>query len=138
MDVLIAGAITKGLKGNELADFASYKNLGIKFITDDGFDVNDENLLEEAYKKAKESDLIVLTHAEVNSIAPNGVMNEGKISRKLELPGQPNKKEWKAVERGIRLSQKSCLIRRSLFEIVVGWLWLIWGYPGTSNGGWIV
>ncbi len=107
VEVLIAGAITQGLKGNKLADLESYKSLGIKFITDDGFDVNDEGLLEEAYRKAKELDLIVLTHAEIDSIAPDGVMNEGEISKKLGVPGQPNEKEWRAVERGIRLAIKT-------------------------------
>ena len=107
IDVLIAGAITQGLKGNKLADLEAYKSLGIKFITDDGFDVNDEKLLEEAYVQAKELDLIVATHPEIDSIAPDGVMNEGKISQKLGVPGQPNEKEWKAVERGIRLAKKT-------------------------------
>lgn len=107
VEVLIAGAITNGLTGSELADLESYKNLGIKFITDDGFDVNDEELLEEVYVKAKKLEFIVATHPEMDSIAPDGVMNEGEVSRKLEVPGQPNEKEWKAVERGIRLAKKT-------------------------------
>lgn len=106
-DVLIAGAITIGLGGRTLADFTAYKNLGLSFVTDDGFDVNDEPLLEEVYRLAKESDLIVMTHPEIDSIAPNGVMNEGVVSQALKVTGQPNEKEWKAVERGVKLALKT-------------------------------
>lgn len=106
VDVHIVGAISKGLNGQELAEMDSYPDLGIKFITDDGADIDDEKLLEQAYIKAKELGLIVMTHPEIMNIAPNGVVNEGKISKQLNIPGQPNEKEWKAVERGIRLALK--------------------------------
>ncbi len=104
VDVHIVGAITKHLEGMELADFGEYVKLGIKFVSDDGFDVNDEALLEEAYKKAKENDLILITHPEIDSIAKDGVLNEGEVSRQLGLPGQPNEKEYRAVEHGIKLA----------------------------------
>ncbi|MBU0706326.1 dihydroorotase [Patescibacteria group bacterium] len=107
VEVGIIGAITKDLAGRELADFAGYAEPGIKFISDDGFDVNDEALLEQAYKKAMENDLILVTHPEMDSIGAGGVLNEGEVSRKLGVPGQPNEKEYKAVERGIRLAMKT-------------------------------
>ncbi len=103
----VVGAITQGLKGQKLAELDQYPDLGIRIATDDGFDVNDEALLEQAYAKAKANELVLMTHPEMNSIAPNGVVNEGKISQKLGVPGQPNEKEWKAVERGIRLALKT-------------------------------
>jgi dihydroorotase len=103
----VCGAITKGLKGQELADLDQYAELGIRMITDDGCDVDDEALLEKAYANAKENGLVLMTHPEMKSIAPNGVVNEGKVSQKLGVPGQPNEKEWKAVERGIRLALKT-------------------------------
>ncbi|MBU0727889.1 dihydroorotase [Patescibacteria group bacterium] len=107
VDVHIVGAITHKLMGERLAEIDVYLDFGMKFITDDGFDIDDEELLEEAYKKARNLGLIVMTHPEVMSIAPNGVVNEGKVSKELNLPGQPNEKEWKAVERGIRLALKT-------------------------------
>ena len=54
IEVHIVPAITNGLKGNKLAELDRYPEFGIKFITDDGFDVDDEDLLEQAYQKAKE------------------------------------------------------------------------------------
>ena len=106
VDVHIVGAITKELMGKELAVLDEYPNLGIKFITDDGFDIDDEEVLEKAYQKAKDLNLIVMTHPEMMDIAPNGVVNEGKVSQELGVEGQPNEKEWKAVERGIRIAVK--------------------------------
>lgn len=106
VDVHIVGAITHKLKGERLGELDVYLDFGIKMITDDGFDVEDEQLLEEAYKKAKNRGLIIMTHSEIHEIAPDGVVNEGKISEKLGVPGQPNEKEWKAIERGIRLATK--------------------------------
>ncbi len=103
-DVMIAGAITTGLQGRSLAPFERYKSMGLKWVTDDGFDVNDEALLKEAYEKAKASGFIVMTHPEIDAIGKDGVMNEGELSRQLGTLGQPNEKEWKAVERGIRLA----------------------------------
>lgn len=106
VEVHLIGAITKGLSGKELGELEQYASLGVRQISDDGFDVNDEALLEQAYQKAKENTLLLITHPEMHSIAPNGVMNEGEISRKLNVDGQPNEKEWKAVERGIRIALK--------------------------------
>jgi len=107
VNTYICGAITSGQKGERLTDIDVYRGLGIKLITDDGSDMNDEGLLEQAYIKAKNNGLIVMTHPEMDSITPNGVINEGAVSRKLGVPGQPNEKEYKAVERGIRIALKT-------------------------------
>lgn len=107
VEVHIVGAITKDLEGKKLAAITDYPSLGIKFISDDGYDVNDEALLEAAYIKAKENDLILITHPEMSTIGEEGVLNEGKVSKKLGLPGQPNAKEYEAVERGIELALKT-------------------------------
>lgn len=104
VSVHIAGAITKDLKGKELADLAEYPDLGIQLISDDGFDVNDEGVLESAYRSAKKLGLTLVTHPEMASIGAGGVLNEGVVSKKLGVPGQPNAKEYKAVERGIRMA----------------------------------
>ncbi|MBU1017565.1 dihydroorotase [Patescibacteria group bacterium] len=105
--VHVVAAITKDLKGEVLAELEAYPDLSVWFITDDGCDVDDEKLLEQAYAKAKGLGLTLMTHPEMHSIAPDGVVNEGKISQQLGVPGQPNEKEYKAVERGIRLAKKT-------------------------------
>lgn len=103
----IVGAITDHLMGEDLAAIDEYPDLGIRMISDDGFDVNDEGLLKSAYKKCEELGLLLVTHPEMKSIAPDGLINEGDVSREMDVPGQPNEKEWKAVERGIKLALKT-------------------------------
>ncbi|MBN1258535.1 dihydroorotase [Candidatus Peregrinibacteria bacterium] len=89
--VYLTGSITRGLDGKELTDFKSFsEKLGIKMVTDDGYDVNDEKLLESAYQKAAEIGLFLLTHPEAEN----------------EKTGS-NEREWKAVERGIKLALKT-------------------------------
>ncbi len=107
VNVHVVAAITKSLKGEALAELEAYPDLSVWFITDDGCDVDDEKLLQQAYAKAKGLGLTLMTHPEMHSIAPDGVVNEGMVSEKLGIPGQPNEKEYKAVERGIRLSKKT-------------------------------
>lgn len=107
INVHIVAAITKGIEGKNLAQLESYPDLSVWFITDDGFDVDDEKLLEQAYAKAKKLGLTLMTHSEVHSISPDGIVNKGKVSEQLGVPGQPNEKEYKAVERGIRLARKT-------------------------------
>lgn len=103
----IVGAITEHLLGEKLAALNSYKQHGITMVSDDGYDVNNEGLLKDAYKKCKKLGLLLVTHPEMTSIAPDGVINEGVVSEELKVPGQPNEKEWKAVERGIKLALKT-------------------------------
>jgi dihydroorotase len=107
IEVHLVGAITKDLKGKELADIDAYPALGIQFISDDGWDIDDETLYKEAFLKAKEHDLAILPHPEMADIGVGGVVNEGKISDQLGVPGQPNAKEYKAVERAIRLARET-------------------------------
>jgi len=100
----LIGSITKHLNGKELANLDQYPKLDIQCVSDDGHDVDNEALLAEAYQKAKENDLLLITHPEMHSIAPDGVINQGKVSEQLAVPGQPNEKEWRAVERGIKIA----------------------------------
>ncbi len=105
--VYVVAAITRDLEGKALAELEAYPDLSVWFITDDGVDVDDEILLEQAYAKAKGLGLTLMTHPEIHTIAPDGIVNEGKVSQQLSVPGQPNQKEYKAVERGIRLARKT-------------------------------
>ncbi|QQR84263.1 dihydroorotase [Candidatus Peregrinibacteria bacterium] len=104
VETYIIGSITQGLEGKTLADLDVYPDLGIHFISDDGHDVNDPAILEFAFQKAKQLGLTFIVHPEMSSIGIGGVMNEGEVSRSLDVPGQPNTKEWKAVERAIALA----------------------------------
>ncbi len=103
----IIGAITKHLEGSELANIEEYTQFGIKHISDDGYDVNDETILRAAYEKAKELNMTVVTHPEMDDVGEGGVMNEGRVSDELGVPGQPNEKESRAVERAIFMARET-------------------------------
>ena len=84
-----SAALSHGLKGETLTDFAALKDAGAVMITDDGIPVQDGHLMRRACEYAAELDLIIQTHSEEPSLRQNGVMNEGAVSQKLGLPGNP-------------------------------------------------
>ena len=51
--VLPVGAVTKGLGGAELTDFAALKQAGAPALSDDGVPIQDEKLLRQAMEAAK-------------------------------------------------------------------------------------
>ncbi|MCL2095805.1 MAG: dihydroorotase [Oscillospiraceae bacterium] len=106
-DILPVGALTKSQKGEELTDFAELKRAGAAALSDDGRPVEDENLMREALIKAKENNMLVISHCEDLSLAEGGVMNDGEVLREinnkynLDLKGIPNEAEDKITKRDI-------------------------------------
>jgi dihydroorotase len=88
-----AASISKGLRGEELTDFAALKAAGAVMVTDDGIPVADSRLFRSACEYAAELGLVVQTHSEEPSLRDGGVMNEGAVSQRLGLPGNPDAAE---------------------------------------------
>lgn len=84
-----AATLSRGLKGQALTDFAALRDAGAVMITDDGIPVADGHLMRRACEYALEHGLVVQTHSEDPSLRQNGVMNEGAVSQRLGLPGNP-------------------------------------------------
>jgi dihydroorotase len=105
-NVFIAGAITKGRQGKELADIKSLKKEGIIAISDDGNSVDAEELMLTALKKAKEEKMLVTCHCEDKSLSCDGVVNFGLTSTRMGLRGISKESEYKRVKRDIDLAQK--------------------------------
>lgn len=99
------GAISKGLKGEELAAIAEQKDAGCVAISDDGLTVQSTGLMRLAMSYAKSFDLPVSTHSIDASLAKGGSMNESLISTKLGLKGSPNAAEDIIIARDIMLSE---------------------------------
>ena len=104
INVLIAGAITKGLGGEELAPIGSLKGAGVVAITDDGSCIQNNELMRRALEYAKMFDLPILDHCQDNHLAGEGVMNEGYWNMVLGLPGWPASAEEIMVARNIHLA----------------------------------
>jgi dihydroorotase len=101
--VLPIGAISKGLKGDSLAEIGEMKDAGIVAISDDGRPVMNADLMRRALEYARTFDLPVVQHAEDLNLARGGVMNEGPPATRAGLRGQPAAAETVMVLRDIEL-----------------------------------
>ncbi len=99
------GAISKGLKGEELAEMGLMSEAGIVAVSDDGKPVDNSSLMSLALQYAKTFDLPVISHCEVTSLAKGGVINEGYTSTLLGLRGIPDVAEAVMVARDILLAE---------------------------------
>ena len=97
------GAVTKGLKGEELAEIGSMIAAGACALSDDGMPVMNSYLMRKALDYAKAFDVAVISHAEDANLVGQGVMNEGALSNALGLRGNPAAAEEIMVAREIAL-----------------------------------
>jgi dihydroorotase len=105
VNVFVAGAITKNIAGEELAQIGSLKKAGIVAITDDGHCVQNNDLMRRACEYAKMFDLPVMDHCQDYSLVTDGVMHEGYWSTALGLRGWPSAGEEMIVARNILLAE---------------------------------
>lgn len=82
------GAITKGLKGEELAEIGEMYEAGIVGISDDGKSVRNAGLLRKAFEYAKLFGIPVVSHCEDPDLA-TGFVHEGESSLLSGLEATP-------------------------------------------------
>ncbi len=99
------GAITKGLRGEEMAEIGDLIEAGCVAISDDGFPVMNSGLMRRAMEYARIFDIPVIDHCEDLSLSAGGVMFEGPISMSLGLKGIPAASESVMVARDIALAE---------------------------------
>ena len=103
--VQIIGAVTKGQKGQELAELGDMLQAGAVAFSDDGhFDPTAKVLLS-AYDYLHTFDKVIINHDEEPSLVEEGVMNEGHRSAMLGLKGRPTVAEDIAVARDVLLAE---------------------------------
>ncbi len=102
--VLPVGALTKGLKGTELAEMGLMKEAGIVAVSDDGKSVESAAMMRRALEYAATFGLPVITHCQDRGLSGEGVMNEGALSSRLGLGGIPAACEDVVVARDVLLS----------------------------------
>ena len=105
-NVLPVGAVTKGMKGEEITDISELKDAGICAISEDGKSVMDEEVYEKAMAKAAELNVPVLAHCEEINLVKGGVMNADSNAEKLGLKGITNEVEDIIAQRDINLAEK--------------------------------
>ncbi|MGE0614809.1 MAG: dihydroorotase [Bacteriovoracia bacterium] len=99
------GALSKGLKGEELAEIGGMVSEGAVAISDDGMPVMNSYLMRKAMDYACAFGVRIISHAEDCHLVGQGVMNEGARSTTLGLRGNPAAAEEILVAREISLSR---------------------------------
>ena len=97
--------MSKGRKGEELAELGQLVAGGAVAFTDDGAPVASASLMRRALEYAKMFDRVIMQHCQVPELTVGGVMNEGFESMRLGLAGMPAAAEDIMVARDIRLAE---------------------------------
>lgn len=105
VNVFPLGAITKGEKGETLAQIGEMYEAGCVGVSDDGMPVMNSKVMRHAMEYVKAFDIPVISHSEDLNLSGNGVMNEGDVSTLLGLAGIPNASEDVMVSRDITLAE---------------------------------
>ncbi|MBI3598174.1 MAG: dihydroorotase [Nitrospirae bacterium] len=103
-NILPVGAITRGLKGEELSEIYDLVSAGCAAISDDGMPVMNSLIMRRALEYAEIFDIPVIDHCEDLNLTDGGVMFEGAISTALGLKGIPAASESVMVARDLALA----------------------------------
>ncbi|WP_430791406.1 dihydroorotase [Virgibacillus flavescens] len=103
--VLPYAAITKGLKGKELTEINKIADKGIFAFTDDGVGIQTADFMLRAMKKAAACNKPIVAHCEDNSIVYGGVVHQGAVSERMNLPGIPSLSESVQIARDVLLAE---------------------------------
>ncbi|WP_457568844.1 dihydroorotase [Desulfurobacterium sp.] len=104
-DIFPVGALTKGLKGEEIAEIGQMVEAGIVAVSDDGETPRDSKLLRNAFDYAKSFGIPILCHSEDKTLSAGGHMNEGLLSTYLGIPGIPPEAEEIGTIRDIMVAK---------------------------------
>lgn len=100
------GSITKGEKGEELADFEEMKDYVIAF-SDDGHGVQSEEMMLKAMEEAKKLNKMIVAHCEDNDLLKSGYIHDGEYAKLHNHKGICSESEWGPIKRDIELSRKT-------------------------------
>jgi dihydroorotase len=98
-----AAALTRGLKGEEIAEIGLLAEAGAVAFCDGPRSVADAMTMRRAMTYARDFDALVAPVADDRSLSRGGVMAEGLRASWLGLPGVPREAETIVLERDLRL-----------------------------------
>ena len=105
VQVLQAGAVTKGLKGEEMTDFDALLAAGAPCLTDDGINLTSAGLCRRAMVEAAKRDVILSFHEEEPSLVPSPGVNYGsEPAKKFGVTGEKAEAETSMIARDIPLA----------------------------------
>src|SRR4029450_8651965 len=95
------GAITRGSKGEELAEYGDLREAGCVAVSDDGRPVAGARVMRRALEYAGGFGLTVIDHCEEPTLSQGACMNEGPVATVLGLRGAPGAGAANMRERGV-------------------------------------
>ncbi|QQR35050.1 dihydroorotase [Devosia oryziradicis] len=104
VNVLPAGAITKGLAGQEMTEFGLLQEAGAVCLTDGRHSIQSTALLRTVMSYAANYGMTVVHHLCDKSLSGDGVMNEGLFATILGLKGIPREAETIPLARDLQLA----------------------------------
>src|SRR5215831_3192555 len=99
------GAVSRGQKGEELADIAELREAGCVAVTDDGRVVSTALLMRSALEYTQMFGIPVIEHCEEPTLRGDGVAHEGFHASRLGLRGIPGEAESIMALRDISLAE---------------------------------
>jgi dihydroorotase len=105
VDVFPIASVSKAREGKTLAPIAELVHAGAVGLSDDGAPVFDAKIMRRALEYATMYNVPVMQHCEIPELAHGGVMNEGRVSTELGLPGIPGIAEEIMIARDLLLAE---------------------------------
>jgi len=99
------GSVTIGQAGLEISEMGLMKESGAVAFSDDGLPIQNGLVMRKALEYSKMFNVPIINHAEDVCLRANGLMNEGIVSTKLGLSGNPNIAESLMVFRDLTLAE---------------------------------
>ncbi|MFQ5877196.1 MAG: dihydroorotase [Acidobacteriota bacterium] len=103
VNVFPVGCVTKGGRGEELAEIGDMVRSGVVAVSDDGHPVSNAHLMRMALEYTRMFGIPVIDHCEDRSLSRGAAMNEGATATRLGLKGMPAASEEIAVGRDLAL-----------------------------------
>ncbi len=100
-------AATKGLAGDVMSEMVALRDAGAVAFSDDGRTIMNTGVMRRVLEYSKLVAAPVIVHAEDRSLVGEGVVNEGLVSTRLGLPGNPSVAEDIQVARDLMLARLS-------------------------------
>ncbi len=97
-NVQIIGAATIDNQRAQLCDFAALLAAGCGAITDDAAPLQSPQQMRSVLQQSSTTGVLFLTHLEAEQLSSAGVINQGRVSEELNVPGQDSRSELVALQ----------------------------------------
>ena len=104
--VVPIAAVTKGQRGEALAELEALRAAGVVAFSDDGQPIEDEAMMRCVLERSRNLDVLIITHSEVKSLTRGGCIGEGKVASELHVKAIPAEAEAHMIARDLSLLEE--------------------------------